>query len=170
MSTTLPRRVAMADGGRAVDDIDLAFDWPSEVQATYTTPAGYEQARMDKEMGYPDQRLLYGLIAGIGLAALYSAVSSTLYSPADPLVPPAAAARHLASSSPSPKVDTTVSSIGHDADTLLGAAKSHIPAILTGNKKEESFVTVRKEGEKDRHLPSRPPTDSKLERMVGRGG
>jgi hypothetical protein len=58
MSTTLPRRAAMADGGRAVDDIDLAFDYPSEAQATYTTPAGYQQARMDKEMGYPDQRLL----------------------------------------------------------------------------------------------------------------
>jgi len=58
ISTALPRRVAMADGGRAVDDIDLAFDYPSEAQATYTTPAGYEQAWMDKEMGYPDQRLL----------------------------------------------------------------------------------------------------------------
>lgn len=58
MSTTLPRRIAMADGGRAVDDIDLAFDYPSEAQATYTTPAGYHRERIDKEMGYPDQRLL----------------------------------------------------------------------------------------------------------------
>lgn len=58
MSTTLPRRTAMADGGRAVDDIDLAFDYPSEAQATYTTPAGYHRERIDKEMGYPDQRLL----------------------------------------------------------------------------------------------------------------
>lgn len=40
LSTTLPRPVAMADGGRAVDDIDLAFDYPSEMQATYTTPSG----------------------------------------------------------------------------------------------------------------------------------
>lgn len=58
MSKTLPRRTAMADGGRAVDDIDLAFDYPSEAQATYTTPAGYQRERIDKEMGYPDQRLL----------------------------------------------------------------------------------------------------------------
>ena len=58
ISTTLPRRVAMADGGRAADDIDLAFDYPSDAQATYTTPAGYHQERIDKEMGYPDQRLL----------------------------------------------------------------------------------------------------------------
>lgn len=58
MSKTLPRRAAMADGGRAVDDIDLAFDYPSEAQATYTTPAGYQRERIDKEMGYPDQRLL----------------------------------------------------------------------------------------------------------------
>jgi hypothetical protein len=109
----------------------------------------------------------YGLIAGLGLAALYSAVSSNLYGPADHPVPPAGAASHSTSS---PKVDATVNSVGHDADTLLGAAKSHIPAILTGNKEEDSFVTVRKEGEKEMHLPSRPPTDSKLERMVGRGG
>lgn len=60
LSTTLPRRVAMADGGKAVDDIDLAFDYPSEMQATYTTPSGVHQTRLDKEMGYPDQRVLYG--------------------------------------------------------------------------------------------------------------
>jgi hypothetical protein len=59
LSTTAPRRIAMADGGRAADDIDLAFDYPSEMQETYTTPAGVHQARVDKEMGYPDQRVLY---------------------------------------------------------------------------------------------------------------
>lgn len=59
LSISAPRRIAMADGGRAVDDIDLAFDYPSDVQATYTLPAGMHHARIDKEMGYPDQRLLY---------------------------------------------------------------------------------------------------------------
>lgn len=107
----------------------------------------------------------YGLIAGIGLASLYSAVSSIVYGPADHSVPPAAAAGLTSR----PAVNASSISVGHDADTLLGAAKSHIPAILSG-KEEESFVTVKREGEKDRHLPSRPPTDSKLERMMGRGG
>jgi len=58
LSTTLTRRIAMADGGKAVDDIDLAFDYPSEMQATYTMPSGVHQTRLDKEMGYPDQRVL----------------------------------------------------------------------------------------------------------------
>ena len=61
LSISAPRRIAMADGGRAVDDIDLAFDYPSDVQATYTLPAGMHHARIDKEMGYLDQRLLYVL-------------------------------------------------------------------------------------------------------------
>ncbi|KAK0617004.1 hypothetical protein B0T14DRAFT_498110 [Immersiella caudata] len=81
LSTTIPRRVAMADGGRAVDDIDLAFDYPSEMQETYTTPAGMHQARVDKEMGYPDQRVLYALVGGIGIVSLYGAVMSMWYPP-----------------------------------------------------------------------------------------
>lgn len=107
----------------------------------------------------------YGLIAGIGLASIYSAVSSIVYGPADHRVPPTAGL------TPRPAaVDTTVHSVGHDADTLLGAAKAHIPAILAG-KEEEGFVTVKREGEKDRHLPSRLPKENKLERMLGtRGG
>lgn len=107
----------------------------------------------------------YGLIAGIGFASIYSAVSSIVYGPADHRVPPTAGL------TPRPAaVDTTVHSVGHDADTLLGAAKAHIPAILAG-KEEEGFVTVKREGEKDRHLPSRLPKENKLERMLGtRGG
>ncbi|KAK1834123.1 hypothetical protein QBC39DRAFT_399027 [Podospora conica] len=183
MSTTHPRPVAMADGGRAADDIDLAFDYPSEAQATYTTPAGYHQERIDKEMGYPDQRLLYALIAGIGIASLYSAVSSIIYGPADHLVPAASLAPSSSTSrpitaggrgsnprlAPIAKINASVESVGHDADTLLDSAKAKIPAIL-GGKEEPRFVTVRKEGQRDRHLPSHPPTESKLERMMGRGG
>lgn len=49
---------AMADGTRLVDEIDLAFHYPSEVQMKYTTPAGaLHHERIDKEMGYPDQRV-----------------------------------------------------------------------------------------------------------------
>ncbi|KAK5661614.1 hypothetical protein OQA88_9714 [Cercophora sp. LCS_1] len=83
LSTTRPRRVAMADGGRAADDIDLAFDYPSEMQATYTTPSGVHQQRLDKEMGYPDQRLLYATVVGVGLAGLYGALSSNSSGPPD---------------------------------------------------------------------------------------
>ncbi len=53
----------MADGGRAADDIELAFDYPSESQVNYTTPGGIKhQEFIDKEMGYPDQRALYALL------------------------------------------------------------------------------------------------------------
>jgi len=246
MSTTLPRRVAMRDGGRAADDIDLAFDYPSDAQATYTTPAGYHQERIDKEMGYPDQRLLYALIAGIGLASLYNAVGSIIYGPADHYSPPATAtnltstATHpitttqntitspipkvkstiaepidnatskvkstiskaadtatskmkssaksssspnitvtepITNTTPSPvsQVNTATDSIGNDASALLGGglgttSKTRGSRILGGGREEERFVTVKKEGEKDKHLPSHPPTESKLERLIGRGG
>ncbi|KAK4444534.1 hypothetical protein QBC34DRAFT_385225 [Podospora aff. communis PSN243] len=120
----------MADGGRAVDDIDLAFDYPSEMQETYTTPAGVHQARVDKEMGYPDQRVLYAIIGGLGLVGLYGAVNSILY-PDEHFV----------------KMQAT-------------AGPTHI--------EPKDYVTANRD--KSVHLPSRKPTDSKMERFIGRGG
>ncbi|KAK3349274.1 hypothetical protein B0T25DRAFT_569926 [Lasiosphaeria hispida] len=64
----------MADGTRLVDEIDLAFHYPSEVQMKYTTPAGaLHHERIDKEMGYAS-------VIGIGIASLYGAtLASNFY-------------------------------------------------------------------------------------------
>ncbi|KAK0640781.1 hypothetical protein B0T16DRAFT_202147 [Cercophora newfieldiana] len=129
LSASAPRRIAMADGGRAADDIDLAFDYPSEMQQTYTTPAGYHQARVDKEMGYPDQRVLYALVSGIGLIALYGGIKSTMYE-------------------------------GERVAPQLTATAAPI--------EPKEYMSANRD--KTVHLPSRKPTDNKMERFIGRGG
>ncbi|KAK0708106.1 hypothetical protein B0H67DRAFT_648205 [Lasiosphaeris hirsuta] len=79
-ATTSRPMTAMADGTRPVDDIDLACDYPSEVQMGYTTPAGaLHHERIDKEMGYLDQRVLCASVIGISIASLYGALANSSY-------------------------------------------------------------------------------------------
>ena len=91
--------------------------------------------------------------------------------------PSITATEPITNTTPSPvsKVNAATDSIGNDASALLGGglgttSRTLGSRILGGGREEERFVTVRKEGEKDKHLPSHPPTESKLERMIGRGG
>jgi len=180
LSTTVPRHVAMADGGRAVDDIDLAFDYPSEMQETYTTPAGAHQARVDKEMGYPDQRILYVMSATVVVAhtrAERRQCPSFLFLDASVPLP-----FHR------PRPDTNharllpryalIGSIG--AIGLYGAIMStlyppdHVPKLSaaptpTATVEPKGYVTAT-HGNKSMHLPSQKATDSKMERFIGRGG
>ncbi|KAK3381769.1 hypothetical protein B0H63DRAFT_451071 [Podospora didyma] len=80
-SATIPR-AGIAVTGKPVDDIDVAFDYPSDAQGAYphadSARPGMPSmaARLDKEKGWPDNSMLYLAVLTMGIGALYMSLKS----------------------------------------------------------------------------------------------
>ncbi|KAK0733032.1 hypothetical protein B0T26DRAFT_745126 [Lasiosphaeria miniovina] len=114
--------------GKPVDDIDVAFDYPSEEQGSYAHKAKHTPgspapaARVDKESSWPDNSILYTAVVTLGAVGLYMSIRDMRGTPA-----------HLAHAD-------RISDPGTDARRTTGHVHHTHPAHKPNNDPKEKWI------------------------------